>query len=439
MSTRKLNWFESPFDTKNIKSNGWNLQVAKAVASGTGSPTISLVWQSRAMSPITSIQWKVEYALGWTAVVPDQGVQVSISGVWQSCAKGEAYEINTDGFWERSKQPADPKDAGWLNVANVNYRYPGVVGVHIVVGIRNAETGRFDPIFVDKAALGPGSKGRYQPQEMVTWWLAGSDMTGQVYSNTEGPTCEQDYTQPSNPATKAYEYSTTFLTVDNNWAVAPGPPPQSLITPPPSASLTAPVLGGKPPLMLQFDHARWIIAFAKPLALVAAGAALEGYLRNSFKGCTVTVWDKNNNKLRIEYEVGNGAAPGTVAFLGQPLGAAGGPQQTIEEALRAIQSRGDIPADESWFVSPATAPSFITGPSSDEPPSPHDPQDPSGSSITNNFAGLKLQPGFGSNPPVDPQIPSDPRAFSGFPQPQLQGIAAAPSFNNQPWGNGITA
>jgi len=424
MSVRKLNWFESQLDAVNIGNNQWNLQVAKAVASGTGTPTYNLVWQSRAQAPITSLSWKVEYALGWTASVPGQGVQVSIMGNWQPCNKGEAYEINSIGYWDRSTEPADPNDAGWLKVSKINYRYPGVLGVHIVVGIRNAETGRYDPIFIDKAALGPGSRARYQPQESVSWWLEGGNKTGQVFSNSQSQSCEQDYTNPSDPLTKSYEYSTTFLTVDGKWAVSAGPPPQALVAPPPSASLDAPVLGGQRPVMMALDHAKWIVAFAKPLALAAAGAALESYLRNRFKGCTVQIWDKNGNKLRIEYEVGNGATPGTVAFLGQPLGAAGGPQETIEEALRALRNRGDIPADDSWTLSPTTAPSAITAPFADNPP--QGPPTNSDTAITNTFANLNLQPAFHNNPVVPPQTPSDPR-FSGFQQ------------GNQPYGNPIAA
>ncbi|KAK0742915.1 hypothetical protein B0T18DRAFT_430310 [Schizothecium vesticola] len=432
MSARKLNWFESQLDAINIGKNNWNLQVAKAVASGTGSPTYNLVWQSRALAPITSLSWKVEYALGWTANVPGQGVQVSIMGNWQQCNKGEAYEINSNGYWDRSKEPANPDDAGWLKVAKINYRYPGVLGLHIVVGIRNADTGRFDPIFIDTAALGPGSSARYQPQESVSWWLEGGNKTGQVFSHNQSASCEQDYTNPSDPLTNSYEYSTTFLTVGSQWAVSPGPPPQALVAPPPSASLDAPVLGGQLPLMLALDHAKWIVAFAKPLALAAAGAALESYLRNRFKGCTVQIWDKNGNKLRIEYEVGNGAAQGTVAFLGQPLGAAGGPQETIDEALRALKSRGDIPADESWTLSPITAPSSIIDPSADTQLGPPN----SGTGITNTFANFHLQPTFNNNPVV-PQTPSDPR-LSSF-QQQQQGIGAKSPYSDQPYGSGIVA
>jgi len=62
------------------KNNSWNFQLATAVASGSAAPTYSVVWQSRALAPGVSVSWKVEYALGWMATAPGQGVHVRIVG-----------------------------------------------------------------------------------------------------------------------------------------------------------------------------------------------------------------------------------------------------------------------------------------------------------------------------------------------------------------------
>ncbi|KAK3305280.1 uncharacterized protein B0T15DRAFT_511211 [Chaetomium strumarium] len=356
-AARILHWFESQLDNTNIGNNGWNFQVAKAVAANSAAPTYNLVWQSRALAPSTTLSWKVEYALGWTATVPGQGVQVQIQGNWQPCNKGESFDINSRGYWEPSKGPANPDNAGWLQVGNVDYAYPGVLGLHIVVGMRNAQTNMFEPIFIDKAALGPGSSARYQPQETVSWWLEGGNLTGQVFTHTQSRSASQDFTNPSDPLTGAFEWSTSFLTVSSTWITAAGRPPQALWTPPPSAAaaLDGLSLGGPPPVELQLDYASWIVTFTIPLAgaaIAAAASALYAKLKDRFKKLEVTVYGKDGSKLHVEYEFGSGmgANPGTVGFLGIPKGAVGGPADAIEKALAAMKASGEIPADETWTV-----------------------------------------------------------------------------------------
>jgi hypothetical protein len=362
MSARTLNWFESEADAINIQNNGWNLQLAKAVASGSAAPTYNMIWKSRALAPITSISWKVEYALGWTAQVPDSGMSIRITGKWQPCNKGESFDINPMGYWKRSTEPVEAQYAGWLNVGKIQYSYRGVLGIHIVVGIRNAESGLFEPIFVDKATLGRGSSGRYQPQESVSWWLEAGDRTGSVFSGTKSGSATQDFSNPSDPVTNTFEWSTSFLTIPSKWVIAGGVPAQSMAAPPPSAQLAPMSLGGEAPMVLQLDHAKWIVTFVRPMAaaaLAAAAASLYSKLKDKFRRVEITIEGKPGNKLRVMYEAGNGNAPGTVAYLGSPLSAAGGPVATIEKALRDMLNSGDIPAGESWKISADTTPSVL--------------------------------------------------------------------------------
>lgn len=128
--------------------------------------------------------------------------------------------MNEAGYWVKSATAGDP---GWLNIGNIKYSYPGVLGIHVVVGMRNAQTNLYGPIFVDKAVLGPGSSARYQPQEMVSWWLEGQDITGQVFTRTKSNSAHQDFSNPRDPVTNTYECSTTSLTIPRRWTISAGP------------------------------------------------------------------------------------------------------------------------------------------------------------------------------------------------------------------------
>ncbi|KAH8908530.1 hypothetical protein BR93DRAFT_489877 [Coniochaeta sp. PMI_546] len=371
--TRTLNWFESDADNKSILDNGWNFQIAKSVATGSAAPTYNLVWQSQALAPVTIISWKIQYALSWTAAVPSDGVKIKIQGQWQKCDKGQSFDIDSRGYWRPSTKPVSPSDASWLNVGNINYSYPGVLGLHIIVGVLNAQTGKYEAVFVDQATLPAGSSAKYQPQESVSWWLEASDLTGQVFNSTKSRSTTYDFTKESDPLTHAYEWSTSYVMQGGVWTIAPGSPPQALTGPPPSAELAQLTLGGSPPVVLQLDHASWLITFTVPLAvaaLTAIGASLLDKLKSNFKNLKVNLEGKDGTTIRFEYDAGGNAAPGTVEYLGTPVGASGGPKDTIENALRDLQTTGAIPSNEKWDVTPTTKPyaPAITAPKTPFPP-----------------------------------------------------------------------
>lgn len=383
MSIRKLHWFESRDDAVNIRNNGWNLQLAKAVKSGSAAATYNMIWKSRALAPDTSISWKVQYGLNWTAQVPNDGVSISIGGEWQACNKGQSFDVDSLGYWTPSTNPVPADRAGWLNVGNIEYSYPGVLGIHIVVGVLNAVSGDFEPIFVDKATLPPGSSGWYQPQETVSWWLESGDHTGEIFSGTKSNSTTYDFSNPSDPVTKSYVWSTSYLfnppasanpaDPPKHWVVAPGAPPQSRSVPPPSALLAPLSLGGQAPMALELDPARWIVTFGKPMAaaaLSAAAACLYSKLKNKFTKVEISIEGTDGTKLRVVYEADNGHGPGTFAFLGTSVGSESGPVATIGEALRDMLTGGIIPAGETWDISPDTKPSplAVVTPSSNSLP-----------------------------------------------------------------------
>lgn len=231
MSHRKLNWSVSEEDARRIGANRWNFQIAKCVASGDSGPTYNIVWQSLGLAPNADVAWKAQYALGWSARTVADGVRASVTGRWQPCGLGQAFDLDNNGYWMPSSTAGSP---GYLTVGKINYAYPGIQGIHIVVGVLNEATNRYDIVWIDKNAKPPGSSGRYQPQETMTWWLEGGDQTGQFYSNTKGRSMTFDFANPSDPATNAYEWTTSFNTQTGQWTIVPGEPPQRFVMPPPS-------------------------------------------------------------------------------------------------------------------------------------------------------------------------------------------------------------
>ena len=354
-AVRTLNWYESQEDNKIIASNGWRFQVAKSVATGTAKATYNMVWQSRGVAPKTTIAWRTEYALNWTADAPSDGIAVTIGGDWQKCDKGDSYDIGPDGYWLRSKSQAGATP-GWLNVGNVDYTYDGVLGIHIVVGVMNSKTGEWDPVFVDGTQLPRGSSAKYQPQEKVSWWLEGGDQTGQVFRTTKSRSTTWDFTNPSDRATNTYEWSTSFAFVDADWTVTAGPPKLAVFGPPRSMELAAMTLGGKPPVLIQLDPSDWIITFAGAVlsgaALTAIANALYNKLRDSFSSLSVVARGTDGSTIRFSYRSRQNFAQGTVAFLGIPMGATSGPVETINGALLELQAAKAVPANESWHIDP---------------------------------------------------------------------------------------
>ncbi|KAK0743966.1 hypothetical protein B0T18DRAFT_293130, partial [Schizothecium vesticola] len=376
---RTLYWYEAEADARLIKQNGWNLQVAKSVAAGNAAPTYNLVWQSQALAPVTEISWTDEYALGWTAVVPSDGVRVSVMGRWQKCNKGESYDINPLGYWEPS---SDTRSAtpGWLNVGRVNYQYPNVLGIHIIVGVKNARTGFFEPVFVDRSALPEGSSAQYQPQETLTWWLEAEYKSGQVFSSTRTDSTQWDFTNPSNPVENGYEWSTSYVVAGNTgstkWVISRGGVSQAVHEPPASVPIPVLSIGGLAPLEVATiaplevaaiaplevaaigAAASWLVRFKKPLtaaALGALGASLFDRLSPSFRNLDVRAEDNDGQTLRVEYLASDRDAQGLAQGTAQA--AVGGPPQgIIDAALRELKASKQLDLDEEWQIVPGDIP-----------------------------------------------------------------------------------
>lgn len=165
-SERKITVWESQYDGVQLQKNKYNFNIAKAVSDGSGgAAAANLIWQSKAIAPITEITWNTVYALNWTATLPAKGVSIQVGGTWQKCAKGEMFELTPSGYWKSSQLPPV---SGFMG-AYIDYSYPGAEdGIHVVIGQQNA-SGGFDPIFSDTTGIPIGGAGQWQPQELVQW------------------------------------------------------------------------------------------------------------------------------------------------------------------------------------------------------------------------------------------------------------------------------
>jgi hypothetical protein len=208
-----------------------------------------------------------------------------------------------------------------------------------------------------------------QPQEKVTWWLDSGDRGGQVIGNTRSGAAVWDFTNPSDPATGKFEWSTTFRVnapVDERgWNISAGPPPGNIVNPPLSSLASGQSIAEKAPLLIQFIPAAWFVRLTKPLGkamMDSAQVALQNKLAKSFQHVKVEILGTDGSKMKIEYEAPpkDGPTSGTFAALG--WGAGTGPKETIDNALRSLVSEHTLPSDEQWSIVEDSTASFLSVP-----------------------------------------------------------------------------
>ncbi|KAB5584921.1 hypothetical protein GE09DRAFT_1068720 [Coniochaeta sp. 2T2.1] len=356
MDTRTIHWFESSYDLNKIDVNKWQFQIAKMVATSPGSPPVSnVIWKSVALQPQANISWPVKYGLNWSATLPTAGITVTVGGRWQACDKGEAFDLTRLGEWVPSRTAPTP---GWMTVGNIDYQYPGVSGIHLVVGVMNPATGSYDTIFIDTTELPPGSSGSYQPQEEVKWWLEGSSLTGSVYSKTRGSVGGVNLSSPA-PTTNKYEYWTTYLFDSGSWVNTQTAPPAVYTAPIPylgaeDTELTS-TLAALPPTV-QIIPWPWI-GFATFSAAVATFKAntvkmeVKAQLDAKYTGVSVEWEGTSGTKLNFSLGKPRGAEFGSFEALGFSLAAGvDDPKADVNAALQSAASQGDFPPGETWNI-----------------------------------------------------------------------------------------
>jgi hypothetical protein len=344
VTLRTIEVYESAYNAQMLDQNHWCFQIAKSVSTpGQSSPSPpNVVWQSKAVAPRTNISWKDQYGLNWTIKLPDPGLSVTLNGEWQACNLGEVFDIGTDGFWTASAVVAD-KD--FMKVGKVGYQYPGVVGLHIVIGIQNSDGG-FDTIHVDPVSLALNDTASYKPQEVVTWWYQTGMRTATIISSAATTIGTVDFSTPA-PATQKYYYSTTYNYQGGTWITSQDPPPQALYAPPSSVDL----LQNPPPKLFSIWPSVWeavlgVIIGTDKQASVSAG--LKSLLKIKYSTVDISFLDD----LHIKLELGKpkAAMPNSNDAIGEPDETT---EDVISDCFQYLSDDGDLPDGETWKIEKA--------------------------------------------------------------------------------------
>ncbi|KAK0544177.1 hypothetical protein OC845_005735 [Tilletia horrida] len=216
---RTIHIYEAQHDLHFLAGYGYNACLARPVLGPSGVKT-NTIWRSLSLSPVMDVSWKGQYALNWSASVPQPGGAIEQQGKWQPCSLGDSYDINEVGLWEKSATGGDP---AFLNVGNVKYRYPGRPGIHMVVGVLNDFSGRYDPIYFDETALGQGGSAKYQPQESVQLWLESSSVDAALIASN--PSRSYGIIDTTNKPSDNWEWWATFKATSGKWTIATTAPP----------------------------------------------------------------------------------------------------------------------------------------------------------------------------------------------------------------------
>jgi hypothetical protein len=165
--TRTVEIWESEYDSRELAKDSYNFHIAKSVIKD-GKLIFNTVWQSVALQPDATVSWNVQYAFNWTKTLPTDGATVVIGGKWQPCNKRQSVDIDNMGYFTDPVARTD----GFMSIGNNGYSPQGGGGLHIVVGVQNADTKKFDVIFVDPFEIFTGGSGQFQPKEEVRWWVS---------------------------------------------------------------------------------------------------------------------------------------------------------------------------------------------------------------------------------------------------------------------------
>jgi hypothetical protein len=305
-----------------IQTSGWNFQLVKTVASAQG-PVTNLVWQSQKVAPNTYISWTPQYGLNWSTIVPDKGLEITLTGSWQACNLGQVYDIDKEGYWQTSQSPPDPD---FMKIGIIDVHYPGTDGIHIVVGIESS-SGEWDPVFIDPVLLPVGSTAKYQPQEKMEWWYQAGERNGTIIDDDHTATGTADF---SSPAT--YYWNTTFVFDEGQWDTTLGPH---------GGDSTSTQEDSAPDNIWRTMWTATLRFAASPQKQLQAEAQLKNLLTVRYKNVSVTFVDS----LKLMIKLGD-KKNGT-KDVGVPNDDTKG---EISASLEYVVKSGNLPADESWTI-----------------------------------------------------------------------------------------
>jgi hypothetical protein len=335
--SRTIQLYESGYDVKMLDDNKWNFQIAKSVANADGTVQYNVIWQSRSVAANTFITWEAQYGMNWTQTLPDPGASVTVGGEWQACSLGQVFDIDKYGLWVPSSVPSE---AGFMKVGTVNYQYPGVVGIHIVIGIQNSD-GSFGTIFVDPTALTLNDSAVYQPRESLQWWYQTDTRTATMISGASTAMCTLDFTLPG-PDTNKYYYSTTYNYSTGTWITSEYAPSDNLYRPPQSLD----DVKLEPPQLFSLWPSTWVVILTNKVATVKQAAVLIrlGFLMR-IRYEDVKVEFKNDTNIYIKLGTPKRIARHSAQAIGVPDDNIKG---EISDCLQFLVDNGDFPAGQTW-------------------------------------------------------------------------------------------
>ncbi|KAK0543484.1 hypothetical protein OC845_006103 [Tilletia horrida] len=214
-ATRVIRFYESAEDYRVLSDGGYTLNVAKKVV-GTSGRSSNVIWKTLPLTPRLEVSWKAKYALCWTVQCPTEGDAFSVLGTWQPCDFGESYDLSEDGLWQPSIIVGDQTH---LNVGEVLFKYPDHSGgIHIVIGIMDAITKRYEAIYVDQAGILPGGSAKYQPNGNLDFWYEAKTSNDSLSSSAQTSVGHVDTSVRG--ATGKHEWWITLVTGTGRWEVS---------------------------------------------------------------------------------------------------------------------------------------------------------------------------------------------------------------------------
>jgi len=215
-NTRRIIVTENEVEISSLRKNNWNLHGANCVVKPDNSKTWNTVWISRPTVNNVVIEWKPIYALNFTTQRHSGSIIVDIMGNWQPCSPGEVYDIEKDGSWKASTNSA-PKP-GFIKVGKVLYNFEGE-GIHIILGIFDAGTKAFVPIFVDPVALPPNSSASFQPVDTPMLWFGPVQRTGTPITGDGSGTVLVNFENVQEPTA----FNAIYSYASGTWKISPAP------------------------------------------------------------------------------------------------------------------------------------------------------------------------------------------------------------------------
>ncbi|KAF5851400.1 hypothetical protein GGP41_004185 [Bipolaris sorokiniana] len=206
-----------------LGASQFQLHVAKSVIGSDGQlfgalltskVTFNVVWQSKALQPFVDIKWTPEYGMNWTADSPQDGISVTIRGIWQACKPGQIFDLNAQGVWTKS---ASTPVKDFMAIGNNDfYTDDAPNGIHVIIGIKN-KSGSFDPIFMNPTAMGKGMNATFQPQEQMQWWYAAGAKSATMFSNVSSRVETADFSS-ADPNTSSYKKQSSYGFEQGVWS-----------------------------------------------------------------------------------------------------------------------------------------------------------------------------------------------------------------------------